>query len=641
MAITTPEDIDNLILWIDGSNPACVDETGGVITQLNDLSINSRPPFDEVQGEAPTVVQHNGHNAIGFGTEIGHIRQNSNALAHSTPCTSIMFYVDDSGGAGGTASLMDIQSSSASHRLRRTTGFNFTVRIDGNNISLPVPPSSDSAELVITKLETTSSTLTAIRYDDDNVPEAPRVSDPFTFVNPGTGNRWVLGSANSLDNHFAHKVCEFIVYDHVLTPEETQDVIDYIADKWAASDDLIQPVTNLDASVSGNSVTLSWKGPYNTKDTDTNPEIWVYEDFETPPANGVLHTSGHPPILVEHITPRCSGTKTSYHNVINDPNRPHGNRFRSEWSDQTTHDNLHWGTSSWMAYSVFIPVGQEEHEGSDMMSQLHTDADAIQSSASMSFSRQIGVGVGASCRLSYRYSAVYDPPTNGDRTQVILLPPWHKGQDEPATFKSIEGVWNDYVVHVRHAWDGFTPEGILEVWWNGQKIIHVNGPNGQHQDTAGYWKFGSYASVFVDDVPEGTQIERYYDEYRQGVAGLSDFLTFSPVGCTGFDILDDDDAVVASLDSNIETYTFDDVSAGQHTYKVRATYDIETTGTPTDISQNEEVTFDISDTGLELDRDTGILTCRAGTPPGTYTIKVNVTNDGGPAESDDIVWVVS
>jgi len=59
-------------------------------------------------------------------------------------------------------------------------------------------------------------------------------------------------------------------------------------------------------------------------------------------------------------------------------------------------------------------------------------------------------------------------------------------------FKTVDfplGVWNDFVVEAK--WS-FTPDGYVNVWWNGKPVVQYRGPVGYNDVVGPYVQFGLY-----------------------------------------------------------------------------------------------------------------------------------------------------
>jgi hypothetical protein len=78
-------------------------------------------------------------------------------------------------------------------------------------------------------------------------------------------------------------------------------------------------------------------------------------------------------------------------------------------------------------------------------------------------------------------------------------------------------VWTDWVVHIK--WS-YGPDGVLEVWKNGAKVIEQNGPNAFNDQRGPYFKMGLYKGWRDPDRPSDAADKRllYHDEFRMGAA---------------------------------------------------------------------------------------------------------------------------
>jgi len=78
-------------------------------------------------------------------------------------------------------------------------------------------------------------------------------------------------------------------------------------------------------------------------------------------------------------------------------------------------------------------------------------------------------------------------------------------------------VWADWVIHVK--WS-YQPDGILEVWKNGEKVVDQKGPNTFNDAKGPYFKMGIYKGWKDPDRPGDAISKRvlYHDEFRMGGA---------------------------------------------------------------------------------------------------------------------------
>lgn len=88
------------------------------------------------------------------------------------------------------------------------------------------------------------------------------------------------------------------------------------------------------------------------------------------------------------------------------------------------------------------------------------------------------------------------------------------GVADLAVVPLVRGAWTDWVVHLR--W-GHRGGGIVEVWFNGKKIIDYRGPVGYNDPAESYLKAGLTQSGGEDEWPPGLDRRTLYlDELRIG-----------------------------------------------------------------------------------------------------------------------------
>jgi len=80
--------------------------------------------------------------------------------------------------------------------------------------------------------------------------------------------------------------------------------------------------------------------------------------------------------------------------------------------------------------------------------------------------------------------------------------------------------WTDWVVHVK--WS-YQPDGILQIWKDGQKVIDQAGPNAFNDAKGPYFKMGLYKGWRDPKTPGDAVSKRvlYHDEFRMGGAEAS------------------------------------------------------------------------------------------------------------------------
>jgi hypothetical protein len=79
------------------------------------------------------------------------------------------------------------------------------------------------------------------------------------------------------------------------------------------------------------------------------------------------------------------------------------------------------------------------------------------------------------------------------------------------------GVWTDWVVHVK--WS-YKPDGFLQVWRDGHRVVDQNGPNAFNDATGPFFKMGLYKGWAGVRKRDGGVRRRviYHDEFRMGGA---------------------------------------------------------------------------------------------------------------------------
>ncbi|MBU6953472.1 polysaccharide lyase [Hahella sp. HN01] len=167
--------------------------------------------------------------------------------------------------------------------------------------------------------------------------------------------------------------------------------------------------------------------------------------------------------------------------------------FRAELKDPI---RARMNETYWYSFSMFIPRDFPVHKNRLVLGQWHAESDSEQEDS-----------LGRSPVLSQRFvdGQFYIQSRHSDvKIQTTTETAKHKlYKTRPFTL----GEWNDFVYQVH--WS-YKDDGLINVWLNGEQIVHYTGPNAYNDDQGPYFKFGLYR----DDTPETYTV--YYDEYRCG-----------------------------------------------------------------------------------------------------------------------------
>lgn len=77
-----------------------------------------------------------------------------------------------------------------------------------------------------------------------------------------------------------------------------------------------------------------------------------------------------------------------------------------------------------------------------------------------------------------------------------------------------QNVWTDWVLHIKFSPD---PDGLIEIWKNGEKVLTLKGKNTYRDKVGNYFKMGIYKYGWKDGYVSTTSSRTiYYDEVRVG-----------------------------------------------------------------------------------------------------------------------------
>jgi len=167
----------------------------------------------------------------------------------------------------------------------------------------------------------------------------------------------------------------------------------------------------------------------------------------------------------------------------------------------------------WYGFSIFLPEDYQQDPTPEIVTQWHASPDRddgeVWRSPPLAVQTQ-----GGNWNISWRWDA--------DRIMKRNRPDGAKSEN---LGKYETGVWTDWVFHVKWSWES---DGLLEVWKNGKKVIHYEGPIGYNDKRGVYFKTGIYKWVwkttrerdpsttttritYVDEVHIGSEKAAYRD----------------------------------------------------------------------------------------------------------------------------------
>lgn len=159
----------------------------------------------------------------------------------------------------------------------------------------------------------------------------------------------------------------------------------------------------------------------------------------------------------------------------------------------------------WYGFSIFLPRDYKRDPTPEIVTQWHASPDRDDGEVWRSPPLALLTEDGR-WRVNRRWDA--------DRIMKRSKPDGSKSKN---LGKYETGLWTDWVFHVKWSWES---DGVLEVWKNGKKVIHYEGPIGYNDRRGVYFKTGIYKWVWkmTPERDHSTTTKRviYVDEVRIG-----------------------------------------------------------------------------------------------------------------------------
>jgi hypothetical protein len=177
----------------------------------------------------------------------------------------------------------------------------------------------------------------------------------------------------------------------------------------------------------------------------------------------------------------------------------------SKRSELTLKRELEVKVERWYGFSIFLPEDYVRDPTPEIVTQWHASPDRRDGEVWRSPPLALSTRDGRWC-VSWRWDA--------DRIMRSNRPDGSKSKDLGG-YKT--GGWTDWVFHIKWSWES---DGLLEVWKNGEKVIHYTGPNAYNDRNGVYFKTGIYKWVWnmtpEKDQSPTTKRVMYVDEVRVG-----------------------------------------------------------------------------------------------------------------------------
>lgn len=157
--------------------------------------------------------------------------------------------------------------------------------------------------------------------------------------------------------------------------------------------------------------------------------------------------------------------------------------------------NAPLGREIWYSFSTLVPRDFPIADSRTVITQWHAEEDPGEAIAARSpvLAHRYD---GRSLVIDIRYSSAKTQQANDGMARILY---------EQEGFA--RGVWHDFLYRVR--WSD-KPDGLVECWLDGERVINYSGPVGYNDVRGPYFKFGLYHHI--GDRP----LVVYHDEYRRG-----------------------------------------------------------------------------------------------------------------------------
>jgi hypothetical protein len=153
----------------------------------------------------------------------------------------------------------------------------------------------------------------------------------------------------------------------------------------------------------------------------------------------------------------------------------------------------------WYGFSIYLPDSYvPDHVAWEMVAQWHGIPDAGDRHGNPPLSLSTSGGV---WKLHNKWSSPRIQNSSNIQSRSFQFGPYARGR------------WTDWVFRIK--WS-YGPEGILEVWQNGKKVVSAKGPNTYNDARMPSFKMGIYKGwKFAGNIGPVTQRTIYHDEFRR------------------------------------------------------------------------------------------------------------------------------
>lgn len=157
------------------------------------------------------------------------------------------------------------------------------------------------------------------------------------------------------------------------------------------------------------------------------------------------------------------------------------------------------GAERWYGFSLFVPADWEERAANEVVAQWKHTNDPGEEQGSPPLALRIDAG-------DWRINCRWDTRRISDKEQP-------EGKAEIERFPFERGRWTDWVFRYRAA---YGPDGLIEVWKDGELVARRSGPNCYNDEQGLYFKWGIYHTsgqrvLCNDELRIGNERARWQD----------------------------------------------------------------------------------------------------------------------------------
>jgi len=232
----SPNKIAGLKLWLDASDLGTIIESGGLVSEWNDKSINGINAVQLTGTSQPVTGTRtiNGHNVMDFDGANDLMALDSQPIT-DTQARSLFIvgFADNSVSQNFLVSLSDTGGPGGLYRITAEIG----VRISGANRLFTADAVESGQAAIITATNEANSNIELNVsnfqiYKNGVLLTGGTSTNPTTAVNTNAGTAAIGDDAGGTNSLLDGVLAQLIIYDRVPSTFERQRVETYLANKW-------------------------------------------------------------------------------------------------------------------------------------------------------------------------------------------------------------------------------------------------------------------------------------------------------------------------------------------------------------------------------------------------------------------------